>query len=111
MAARKAIPSGHSATATRREPRFTIEEAFRPFLEPDLPPDLSGPERDLRRTHLAVERGVRATALLLDLVTREGNRPVDGETAIGIGRVLEFCADEIARVEKLRRHRTTHPLS
>ena len=104
MAAKKIVQQHHSAKPkARREPRFTIEEAFRPFLEPDLPADLAGPERDLRRTHLDCERGVRAAALLIDLLTREGNRPLDQDAAIGLARALELVADEISRVEKLRR--------
>ena len=107
MAAKKIVQQGHSAKLkARREPRFTIAEAFMPFLEPDAPADPRGPERELRRVHFDLERGIRAAALLLDLLTQEGNRPLDGETATGLGRVLEFCADEIARVEKLRRNHT-----
>ena len=103
MAARKIVQQHSAKQRARRESRFTIEEAFRPFLEPDLPADLAGPERDLRRTHLDCERGVRAAALLIDLLTREGNRPLDQDAAIGLARALELCADEISRVEKLRR--------
>ena len=99
-----AVIRAGSTARTGGEPRFTIEEAFAPFLEPDLPADLATPERGLRRAHLDVERAVRATALFIDLLTQEGNRPLDQEAAIGLGRVLEFCGDEIARVEKLRRH-------
>lgn len=86
-----------------REPRFTLKEAFSPFLEPDAAKDPSGPEGDLRRTHLNLERSIRAAALLIEVVTQGGNRPLHEEAAIGLGRVLQICAGEIARVEKLRR--------
>ena len=53
--------------------------------------------------HLNLERGIRAAALLNDLVTQGGNLPLHEEAATGLGRVLQICAGEIARIERLRR--------
>ena len=45
------------------------------------------------------------------IVTQGGNKRIPEETVIGLVGVLEFCASEITRVEKLRRHHADRGLS
>jgi hypothetical protein len=79
-------------------PRFTIEDAFDPEFAVRVP---AGSD-SLRRGYFDVERGIRAVAFLLDSAAGEGNAPIDGAAAMGLGALLSNFANEIARLEDHR---------
>jgi hypothetical protein len=65
-------------------PRFTVEDAFSPCLDP--------------HGHFSLERSIRAVAFLLNWTTENGNRSLDGNAAAGLGRILDRIACEAARL-------------
>lgn len=68
--------------------KYTIDQAFDYFY---------GSEDECNL--LNSERGVRAVAYLLTYCSEMGNEPLDGDAAVGLARILNYCASDLARLE------------
>lgn len=68
---------------------MTLEDAFKLEIE------LGDPIND--------ERAVRAASLLLDWASGAGNAEVDRALAVGISRVLDVAANNMARTRRRNR--------
>jgi hypothetical protein len=63
--------------------RLTLRDSFAPELCPRLNTDLN------------LERSLRSIALLLNTLTEDGNKPLDGSVAKSFGDALRTCADYV----------------
>ena len=81
--------------------KFALTEAFDYFAVPNSAGELT-------EGAFNNERCVRAVAYLLHYCSENGNRDVDGSSALGLGLVLEQCAGKIALAEERRRWLREH---
>jgi hypothetical protein len=79
--------------------KYTIADAFNYFC---------GPTEERGGSEFQNERCVRSVAYLLEYLSNHGNSDVAGTEVSGLGGVLAFCADAMARAiahrEWLREH-------
>jgi hypothetical protein len=68
-------------------PLLALGDAMHTRFRPDEPFDKD----------FDLERGLRAIALLLDAVSENGNKPVDGSIILGLTESLNLFADRVGR--------------
>jgi hypothetical protein len=73
--------------------KYTIEQAFNYFY---------GPEENVECEQFNTERGIRAVGYLLTFCSQYGNEALEGDAAVGLARILECCASELARSKSRR---------
>ena len=85
-------PAEPESNAEQGIEKMTLEDAFKLEIE------LGDPLND--------ERAVRAASFLLDWASGEGNKEIDGILALGIRRVLDLAADNMAMARRRNRKRS-----
>jgi hypothetical protein len=64
-------------------------------------PDPDSPDSTYQENCADLERAISSVSFLLDWSSGLGNHPLDGAAVVGLAKILERCAEDLARSRRL----------